>query len=198
MMPATFSSCTGKDILMILPELARLRIAVFREYPYLYQGSEEYERRYLEHFAAAKDSVAVTANVGGAVVGCATGCALADSHEEFVAPLAEARFNVEATFYLAESVLLPEFRGRGFGHVFFDRREAHASERGYKQVVFAAVVRASDYFARPGNFMPLDGFWRKRGYAPLHGVTACFRWLELGHDRETEHTMQYWIRTLPS
>ena len=47
-------SLTGADILPILPDLARLRIVVFRDWPYLYDGTLDYEEKYLATFAAAK------------------------------------------------------------------------------------------------------------------------------------------------
>jgi len=36
----------GSAILSHLEDIARLRIQVFREWPYLYDGSMEYEREY--------------------------------------------------------------------------------------------------------------------------------------------------------
>jgi hypothetical protein len=40
-------TCAGRDVLAHLPDIARLRIEVFREYPYLYDGDRAYEERYL-------------------------------------------------------------------------------------------------------------------------------------------------------
>ena len=47
-------SITGQDIYKVLPDLARLRMIVFRDWPYLYDGSLEYDEQYLNTFAAAK------------------------------------------------------------------------------------------------------------------------------------------------
>lgn len=44
---------TGTDMVPALDALARLRIAVFRDWPYLYDGTIEYERRYLNRNAGA-------------------------------------------------------------------------------------------------------------------------------------------------
>ena len=51
-------SLTGDEIKPVLPELARLRITVFRDWPYLYDGTLEYEEGYLEKLAKAKGAVA--------------------------------------------------------------------------------------------------------------------------------------------
>ena len=40
---------TGDALEAALDDVARLRIAVFRAWPYLYDGHLDYERRYLEN-----------------------------------------------------------------------------------------------------------------------------------------------------
>jgi len=47
----------GHELNKQLQDLAKLRITVFREYPYLYDGSIEYENKYLNTYAKCKDSV---------------------------------------------------------------------------------------------------------------------------------------------
>lgn len=186
----------GADIAAALPDLARLRIEVFRAFPYLYAGTPEYEARYLSAFAGARDAVIIAARDGDRIVGCATGSSLDGHHAEFAAPLKAAGVDLATTFYCGESVLLPAWRGRGIGHAFFDRREAHARDRGYARACFCAVVRACDHPLRPKDYTPLDAFWRQRGYAPLEGGFAHFSWTDLGESVETAKPMQVWIRTL--
>jgi hypothetical protein len=49
---------------------------------------------------------------------------------------------------------------------------------------------------RPKDYVPLDAFWTRRGYAQLHGVTAQFGWKDVGQSDETKKRMQFWIRPL--
>jgi GNAT superfamily N-acetyltransferase len=93
-------------------------------------------------------------------------------------------------------VLLADYRGRGIGHRFFDLREAHARATGHRRVAFCGVIRAVDHPGRPADHAPLDPFWRKRGYAPLPGVVARFRWKDLGEAQETQKPLQFWMRDL--
>ena len=69
-----------------LDELADLRIRIFRDYPYLYDGSVEYERDYLDRYARSKQSVVVLAMEYNRLIGAATGLPLTDADPEFVAP----------------------------------------------------------------------------------------------------------------
>src|SRR5690606_6621356 len=107
-----------------LEALAGLRIAVFREWPYLYQGDLDYEAGYLAAYAKSAGSVFVLAFDGDQVVGAATGIPMADETEAFLKPVRERGIAPERMFYFGESVLLPAYRGQGIGNRFFDGREA--------------------------------------------------------------------------
>ena len=99
-------------------------------------------------------------------------------------------------FYCAESVLLPEYRGQGIGHAFFDAREAHARALGRTYSAFCGVVRPADHPLRPADYAPLDPFWRKRGYEPVAGAVAHFRWKDLDQPEDSDHPLQFWMRAL--
>lgn len=186
---------TGDGLTAALGELARLRIAVFRDWPYLYDGDEAYERGYLRAYAAP-GAVVVAAMDGDRMVGAATGAPMEHHASDFAAAFAGRPEALEDIFYCAESVLLPEYRGHGLGHAFFDGREAQGRALGRRWSAFCSVVRPDDHPARPAGYRPLDGFWRKRGYAPLPGVTAQFRWRDLGETEETAKPLQFWIKPL--
>jgi GNAT superfamily N-acetyltransferase len=188
---------SGAALDAALPDLARLRITVFRAFPYLYDGTEAYEAGYLRSFAQARDAIIAAARDGaGRIVGCATGSALDDHHPEFAAALTGSGLDPSRVFYCAESVLLPDYRGHGLGHAFFDAREAHAGALGYEASCFCAVIRPADHPMKPADYSPLDAFWRRRGYAPVEGAVASFSWKDTGEAEETAKLMQMWMRAL--
>lgn len=195
-MTLTFATLDGAAIDAALDDVARLRITVFRDWPYLYDGDEGYERRYLETYRDSPGAVLVGAFDGGRLVGAATGAPMEDHADQFGAPLAERGHDLSDIFYCAESVLLPAYRGQGAGHAFFELREAHARRLGRHWSAFCGVIRPDTHPARPASYRPLDDFWRKRGYAPLPGVVARFAWKDIGDTEETEKPMQFWMRRL--
>lgn len=187
---------TGADFTAALSDVARLRIDVFRAFPYLYDGDAAYEERYLQSLRDSPRAILVGAFDGDALVGASTGAPLSDHAEDFAAAFSDTGLSLSDVFYCAESVLQPAYRGRGIGHQFFDLREAHARTYGFTKVCFCAVVRPLDHPARPDGYRPLDAFWQARGYAPLPGVVAHFSWKEHGQTSETSNQLQFWVRDL--
>lgn len=195
-MTVILRSLTGDEIAAWLGDLAALRIAVFRDFPYLYEGDAEYEARYLREFTVAPDAVLVAAFDGDRVVGAATGAPMWAQKEEFRVPFKRHGLDTSRLFYFGESVLLRDYRGQGIGHGFFDHREAQALACGADSATFAAVIRPADHPARPADYAPLDPFWTKRGYVPVPGFVTSLAWKEHGEAGESPKPMQYWIRRL--
>ncbi|QXT41127.1 GNAT family N-acetyltransferase [Gymnodinialimonas ceratoperidinii] len=185
---------TDAALAAALPDLAQLRIAVFEAFPYLYQGDAAYESQYLRSYGDTPGAILVAAKDGARIVGAATGMPLAAHGDasQIDGPMPRP----EDVFYCAESVLLPQYRGQGLGHRFFDLREAHARTAGFRRSAFCAVIRPEDHPARPADYRPLDPFWRARGYEPLPGVTAQFHWVDVGATQETPKTLQFWMKPL--
>ncbi|WP_019626290.1 GNAT family N-acetyltransferase [Thioalkalivibrio sp. ALJT] len=191
-----FQTVRGAAIKRYLEAVARLRIAVFREWPYLYAGSAEYEQGYLRHYAECPDSTLVLALDDERVVGASTALPLAAAEPEFQAPFHARGLDTARYYYLAESVLQPAYRGYGAGHRFFDAREAVARQLGFEHAAFCAVVRPPDDPRRPADYRPLDGFWSRRGYARAEGLVCEFSWPDTGAAQETYKPLQFWWRRL--
>ena len=187
---------TGAALEAALDDVARLRIEVFRAWPYLYDGDLAYEREYLQSYRDSAGAVVVGAFDADRLVGAATGTPLADHADDFAAAFAQSTLNMADIFYCAESVLLPAYRGQGAGHGFFDAREAHARELGFAKSAFCSVIRPKEHPLHPTGYTPLDPFWRKRGYRPLPGVVAEFAWKDIDQPKETTKTLQFWLRDL--
>ena len=179
-----------------LPDLARLRITVFREWPYLYDGDMKYEERYLASYVRSSDAIIVGVHDEGRLVGASTGAPMEDHADSFAAPFAERDYDLREIFYCGESMLLPEYRGRGIGHTFFDLREEQGRRLGRRWSCFCAVVRPDDHPLKPADYRPLDAFWQKRGYRKMPGVIAEFPWKDIDTADETVKPLQFWIREL--
>lgn len=196
-MTVEVKSLTGDELKAAMPELARLRMIVFRDWPYLYDGSLEYEEEYLAKFASAPGAVCVVAKDGDQVVGASTAAPMIEHADEFGEPFKKAGYDLNKVFYCGESVLLKSHRGHGVGKHFFAHREAQAHRLGgFEYSTFCRVVRPDDHPLKPDDYIPLDRFWGKLGYAPVEGLVATYPWKDINQEDETDKDMQFWVKAL--
>jgi len=195
--PLTFETLSGAALTARLDALAGLRIRVFREWPYLYDGDATYEARYLASYAQSPGALVVAASTAqGEAVGMATCQPGIEASEKLRAAWANAGLDAATLCYFGESVLLPAYRGQGAGVRFFAEREAHARRLGLSIAAFCAVVRNENDPRRPRDDTPLDGFWRNRGYEPRPDISTVMSWREVDDTRETPHVLSFWIKQL--
>ena len=189
----------GAEIAPYLDTVAALRIAVLREWPYLYAGDRALEERYLAAYARSTESLVALAFHGERVVGVSTGLPLADEAAVFQQPFLDREIAIEDVFHFGESVLLADYRGMGLGHRFFDERERHARQLGrFTMTAFCAVERAPDDPRRPESSRPDDVFWGKRGYRRQDDMLCQVEWPEIGASAQVRHCLHVWLRSLES
>ena len=169
---------------------------MFREWPYLYEGSREYEEQYLKPYIDCQRSLAVLVWDGDRCVGASTCMPLEEAPPDIQRPFAQAGRACAGVAYFGESVLLPEYRGRGLGVMFFDMRERHARSLGLLTCAFSVVERPNDHPLRPSNYVPNDEFWRRRGYCPDSTLRTTLSWPDIGQADNTPKPMTFWVRAL--
>lgn len=185
----------GKAVTPYIADLAGLRTTVFRAFPYLYEGSEDYEASYLATYAQSPESLFVLALDGEKIVGASTGVPMTDASDVFKAPFVDAGIDPQKVFYFGESVLLSTYRGRGLGVRFFEEREAYARQLGrFDWCAFCAVERPRYHPLCPADYVPLDDFWGKRGYTHRADLRMMLAWQDIGEADETEKPMSFWLK----
>lgn len=183
------------DLAKNLKAAAQLRIEVFRDFPYLYEGSFEYESEYLKIYLESERSLFVAVWDQAHLVGLSSAIPLQDENESVKVPFVKAGYNLSDIFYFGESVLLKKYRGLGLGNVFFDEREKGARAAGhFDKTCFCAVERPGDHPLRPKEYKPLHEFWKKRGYSLRPELRTHFSWKDVGESQETAKPMTFWMK----
>lgn len=203
---------SGPALEQFIPELARLRIEVFRDFPYLYDGDIDYEKKYLQTYIDCPESVIVIAFDGDSrscsrqdsgihtihgdkVVGASTAIPMKYETDELKKPFLDHGYNLDEVFYCSESVLDKNYRGLGIGVRFFEQREAHAKDLGgFKYICFCCVERPADHPRRPADYVALDQFWNKRGYVKHPELNTTYIWKDLDDVNETPKPMTFWLK----
>ncbi len=187
----------GKEIETVVPQLAAVRIEVFRDFPYLYEGSLAYESKYLKTYVNSDRAFLFAVFDNEKMVGATTCIPLVDETAEVKEPFEKSGMNLGEIFYFGESILLKEYRGLGIGNRFFDEREKHSRRFGnFTMICFCAVERATDHPLSPNDYQPLNEFWKKRGYAKSPTLRSKFNWKDIDESDESEKTMIYWSKNI--
>ncbi len=193
----TFKRVSGADIAPYVQDLARLRIEVFREFPYLYDGDEDYERRYLQTYVKSPRSLAVLVYDGAELIGASTGLPMADETVEFQKPFRDHGYDVAKIFYCGESVLRKAYRGRGIYKHLFQAREQHAASLpGIELCTFCGVRRPPDHPLRPSDYVPLNAIWQRFGYSERPELETQYVWKDIDAAEPTAKTMRFWTKPL--
>jgi len=187
----------GPELGPYLADLARLRIAVFRDFPYLYDGTVEYEEKYLQTYLNSPESIVVLALDGAKVIGASTGLPMEHETEEFKRPFVEHGYDPAKIFYCGESVLLKEYRGKGIYKQFFLGREGQARKLGrFDWCSFCCVQRPADHPLRPADYVPLDAVWSKFGYVQHPELQTTYKWKDVDQAEETAKPMVFWLKDI--
>lgn len=185
---------TGAAVVPYLPALAQLRGEVFAEWPYLYEADPAQDAGHLRRYAEGEGAALVVALDGAEPVGVATCQPMRLASASVQDAFARAGRDPAAHMYFGESVLRRSYRGQGIGVRFLAAREAETRATGHRTAAFCAVERAADDGRRPPDHVPLDAFWRRRGYTH-HPELACeFTWREIGGAEAVPHRLSFWLK----
>ena len=184
----------GKEIVPYIKDLARLRIEVFREYPYLYDGNFEYEEKYLSKFSEVEDAYLVLVFDKEQVIGAFTGIPMRFEDTTIVSHIPLDTLN--NSFYLSEIILQKNFRGKGIGmHLFHLLEEKIIGLKKYNRIYFASVVRPENHPQKPTGYKSLDAMWLSKGYSPTPYL-CTLSWKEVDEQAESEKTLALWEKEI--
>lgn len=134
----------GQAVLNHLDALAALRLEVFRDWPYLYEGTLDYERQYLRTYANCSQALCVLAMADGKVVGASTALPLCDEPPEVQAPFLATGWDITRVFYFGKVFYFARFVDLASGTALC----MHASVR--PETVVLAIARSA-----PSNVPPM-------------------------------------------
>lgn len=193
----TVKSFTGSIEEKYIVELAKLRIEVFKDFPYLYEGSMDYEKAYLKTYDDSQDRIIVIAFDDQKIIGASTGIPMEFETDNIKKPWVDQNFEVEHIFYYGESVLLKAYRGKGVGVQFFKHRENWVKElKRFNLITFCGVVRPHNHPLKPDNYSPLDDFWGKRGFVKTENLACRMSWKDINEETESEKLLHFWYKNL--
>lgn len=190
----TFKAYRGLEVTAIIEPLGHLRIDIFREYPYLYDGNMNYEQEYLYRYLQIKDSFVLIASENEQIIGATTATPLVEELEDIRMPYENAGICVSETFYFGEAMLRPAYRGMGIYKTFMHERIQAAAQYGASLCTFIAVDRPDNHPLKPQNYHNLKPIWQHYGFVEHPEIQPQFSWKDIDQLEETQKPFTAWLK----
>ncbi len=189
----------GDEISPYVKGITDIAIEVYKEYPYLYDGTEEEYLPFIDYYSHSSFGIASLLFDGDRPVGVAIGMPLNEMRDRFKDPLLAARpdENLEKIYYLGEFLLINEYRGKGYGKKLYKQLENLVKENGeYSKLCFCKIVEWDYHPLMPNGYLPMDGFWIKQGFEICDDITVSVYWDDVGTNENSIHHLVYWMKNL--
>lgn len=181
----------GNEIADHIEELGQFRIAIFKEFPYLYAGDMDVERKYLAG-TVSEESILVTQRDEYGLLGVCTGLPLKNEQEQLKQPFVGC--NIDEIFYIGEVMVRDGWRGKGIGSLLLSTMIDTVDPIKYKKWFLCAVDREANHPLRPDNYRSPDSLWTKFGFKQQLHAKVYFAYKDIGNAVETNKPMNVWVR----
>ncbi len=189
-----YKKIQGQEIQDYIDDIARLRIQVFREFPYLYDGNEVYEKEYLKKFAEINESIVVLALDNDKVIGAFTSLPMRFEQEGVKREIPSDW--IENAFYLSEIVLEKTYRKQGIGRTMFQMMlDKINTLQNYNRILFAAIERDENHPNKPLDYITNDKIWNKQGFQKTH-FHSEISWKEINEETESSKKLSIWEKEI--
>jgi len=177
--------------------LMEFRLRYFREFPYLYVGTEEGEQKHVAGYIANPTARLILAWDNGKVVGVAIGTMLA-TETEILRQVSEqlpcCEVIPEQCYYFGEMIFVPEYRHRGIGKRVLEALKNAGKEQGASRFCFFAVAREPDDPRRPAGHVDSDVIFGKFGFEKTD-LAITVEWATIqtdGNVKKSPHRLDLW------
>jgi len=191
----------GNNISSYIDSIAEFRINVFKEFPYLYQGNVEGERKYLVNYANDPQATLIVAKVNSKLVGIATGIPLnASLHllDDIRIELSKKSFDPKKFYYCGEMIILEDYRNQGLGAKLYEQQKSQIQCWGFTYFCALTVKRSTTHPLKPKNYIDIKNFLDKIGYKKFGFELPC-HWptiLSSGKVKNIKNKLILWTKEI--
>ncbi len=187
---------TGSQAREYLDDIIRIRFTLFKEYPYLYEGTLAYERDYLETYLCSDNAAILLAFADNKLVGFSNSLPLSQEVVDIKAPFINRGLNINNYLYIGEVMIYTEYRGKGLARKFLEFHESKARKEGYSHTVFMTVERPDDHPSKPHTYQSLDSMWQHFGYVRISDLLIHFVWKQIDTSTDVDNVLAIWQKNI--
>jgi GNAT superfamily N-acetyltransferase len=159
----------------LIDTIAQLRIDTFKEYPYLYSGTLEGERDFLQTYNEHQHEMVGQATVDGTLAGILTGKPLS-IFPEATDLFKKEGLNPEEYYYFGEIIILSDFKNKSVDTQLFNNLEQQVKQWGYTKACLMIATDQQNHSMRPASYEDYEASLCKRlGYVKTT-ITISLTW----------------------
>jgi GNAT superfamily N-acetyltransferase len=189
----------GEVITSRVKDITDLSLSNYREYPYLYEGTEDEYLPLIQHYAESESGIACLLFDNEKPIGVAIGMPMSAMRENYKQPLLNCseKIDIDSIFYLGEFLLLKEYRGKGLGKQMYIEFERLVMANGnFKSIWFCKISEFDSHPLMPTNYKSLDDFWKKLGFEQQEHLNFSVFWRNVSEIDDSPHKLAYWMKSL--
>lgn len=181
-------------------DIAHMRLTLFKEFPYLYEGDEEGEREYLESYFNADTACLILLYDQGEIVGFSSGVGLHEEMPDIQKPFARHGLNTQDYYYVGEVMLKAPYQKKGLTKIFQEHHNWHIQnlkargEGNFSKLTLMTVVRPDDHPLYPEGYEPIDGILNHFGFQKSDTLFVHLPWSQVDQEEVVDHTLNIWIK----
>lgn len=192
--------CFGEQIRLYTRDLSHLCLEVYKEWPYLYEGSEEEGVEYIEErYVKNPDSLVCLAFQGNQLIGAAMGLPLCHAPPHYLTCF-KSDESLKDVFYWGELAVVPKHRHLKVAKEIYTKMGKEVIDSGkYRAIAFCEVTRSSDFiqkYPKPDQYRGNDSLWLHLNFEIKANLTCQGKWRLVGEAQESTQDMVYWWKTL--
>jgi GNAT superfamily N-acetyltransferase len=186
-----------KQLANIIDYCGAMRIVFFREQPYCYAGSFEYEKEYLSFYTREQLSLVVVAEIDSDIIGIATGIpflTLAHFFGNIQEQYETLNININKVFYIGDVIVKPEHRGKGLASKLLSLIYEFALSQGFTKISVCTGVQLIESV----HSKSVEKLLNKEGFLDQNLVIINeFPTVQMDGSIAIEnHQLKFWIRDI--
>lgn len=198
---------SGQQILPFISDIGQLILEVYKEWPYLYEGTLEEQYDYVQtRYINMPNSLVCTAFDQEKLVGLAMGVPLCEAPTHYLTPFTSNQECLELPlkniFYWGELIVRSEYRQREIAQQMCDLVLKEILDNSdYKAIAFCTVERSDDFHlnnCKTNDYFSLDSKWEELGFKKHEDLSFNAVWRLVQESHESQHHMVYWVKKIDS
>lgn len=184
------------EIEQYIPQIVDICLSVYREYPEFYDGTVDEYQPIIEKYVRSSFGVASLLFDQDRLVGIAIGAPLVAKESEYdESILKQHGIDPQHFFYIAEWVVLPEYRCKGHGKQLFETLVDVVVESKKFPYICLWSTEEPENYPKPDRCFPKKSFFVSHGFI-RHTLVIDLPWKDIKTQEVINHKMSLWVREI--